>query len=594
MFTHTEKLPSVRFNKHQSIGLAAAIAACMPLPAASAPAGLQVGTNGNNIEVIGNSHATKPLVVGPENLPILTGFFEKQLIGKVSLHVIRTCDTDGSWCSGATSETVQKAIDFANAAHYRSESKIRFVLSDSTDLQDILYWDMMNNNDCKLRGDYSIVNRIEIGMPAESVVHEWGDMPFDMVVDGVVANGEGIVVKEGDLNGDGVEGDEKDASTLCIAWSDEQLQFKTAFADSIQNDYGAVPVFVQNGHGDVKWDADNKVWLANQSSVTPNSSCAGNQINLRNDMSDGGVLTHESGHYLCTRHTFHGRKGYTKEQAKNIITDFVEGSYVGPLDEELIPLDEGFVLKEIFDADGGVVTVDPQNPKITDFLEHYRIEDTPADPGIAMFEEEYGKTGACAIGNDTVDLEVDFPSYGPYVYTFAPDRRNAMSYFFGCAPMRGYQRFTEDQVDKMVATTFHHREPVTTYETVPTWRNHMPSPIPAADSGTSLKWGRSYIEVYRDGYVGKVTVGVDISHPRGGLKIDLISPDGKILPLESPGSNQNKITGDIRTQFVLYEAGLLEGAKLAAGIWELRVAEQNSVSQGNGGSINEWQIQFDD
>jgi Proprotein convertase P-domain len=605
---YIEQLKSINFNKHQSIRLAAVIALAIAIPAFPAQAGFQVGKNGSGAHIVKKfvtkpKYDTKPIV-----LPADTGFNENQVVRIVNLHVIRTCDSDGTWCSGATEETVHKTLDAANAAHYRSHSEIRFALSNTTDLQDTLNWDMMNNNNCKLRSDYSIVQKLVSDPPTNIVAKGGGSVlqggsvnndgfvlsSNNSVVQGVingkvvdvVANGKGIFVTEGDLNGDGVEGDNNDALTLCIAWSPEPMKLKTDFADSIQNDYGAVAVFSQYGHGGVRWDDVNKLWLANKRSVTPNSSTTDNQITLWGNMSDHASFIHESGHYLTLTHTHRGKGGYSKEDVAKIIKSFVEDEK-----NHVIPMEKEFILNETFDRDRQKIKVDPLNPKITDYLVNYPIEDTPPDAGTRVFSEEYGKGGECQIENDTVEVEVTFPSYGgPYTYTFAPNRRNAMSYFKGCFP--GYLRFTEHQVKRMHAATFHHRAAVTTSRMIPTWRNDTTRFIPPATKGKPLKWGRSYIKVDRNEQAGEITVGVDIGHPRGGLTIDLVSPVGKVFHLQKPSDNQNKITGDIRTLFFL-DTAKLEGAMFVKGIWKLRIAEQNSLSQEKGGSINDWQLQFD-
>jgi hypothetical protein len=346
------------------------------------------------------------------------------------------------------------------------------------------------------------------------------------------------------------------------------------YAPFIENTYGAVPVIIQNARG-------------NSSSCFPGAS-----IFIRS-MSNIADFAHESNHYLCIGHPF--PKGvYYKKDVANVIKKYLQAH------PSVDPNNKDFILRETFDADrhGGP---NPDYPEIA-YLSNYPIKDTPPDAGNDIFGEEYGLGEAnwCNIYNKSVDIDVDYKSR-TYTYTIEPDRRNISSYFKTCYP--GYMTMTPDQVKKLHAATEMHRSKVTKFRLVPTWRSSIKVKIPPAGNATP-KPAISYIQVKGSGptinLVSKITVGVDIVHPRGGLQIELWSPNKDVYVLQRPIDNSNVpgflLSGGIKT---LFFQKAISGNTRRNGLWQLRVCEDTRLKKlgdpsgaagpKGEGYINDWQ-----
>lgn len=423
--------------------------------------------------------------------------FQLQTVREVKLHFVTT------YSSGVTRQIIQDTLNNVNAIHYRSDSEVRFIIDENTDLNKVESWD-------------DIWEKIQ--------------------------NGE--------------------------------------YAPFIENSYGAVPVIIREVGGN-------------------NSSCfPGASIFMRN-MSSFVNFGHESNHYLCVGHThpgFPGLKYIYKKDAANIIKTYLQQN------PSVDPNNKDYILRETFDGD---LHGSPNSayPEIA-YLSNYPIEDTPPDAGNDIFAEEYGEEPAwCNIYNKNVDIDVDYMG-SPYTFILEPDRRNISSYFKTCYP--GYMNISPQQVKKLHAAIERHRSKVTTFRRVPTWSNSIDVRIPPAEY-VHPKPAISYIQVEGSGsvinLVDEITIGVDIVHPRGGLHIELWSPDNDIYILQEPNENSNVpgflLSGGIKT---LFFKKAINGNARRNGLWQLRVWEDTLLKKPGDappaagpkgeGYINSWQLQF--
>lgn len=136
------------------------------------------------------------------------------------------------------------------------------------------------------------------------------------------------------------------------------------------------------------------------------------------------LFSHESGHFFHLPHTFYRSTDPIqpiKDADGNVVTSalaqatWVLQEYVTAHPDEQNPL-------KLFDGDADVVG------------------DTPPDLGDGIFEEVHGNTCSDAA---TIDITVQVAGHAK-TYTLAPDRSNAMSYFFRC-PNQQPLNFTPDQ-----------------------------------------------------------------------------------------------------------------------------------------------------
>jgi len=475
------------------------------------------------------------------------GRYEVQQTYVVDVRPVNICDTDGSNCGAAYDSQAIRTFQDTNGLHYRSDSKIRFRLADSTNLNNTLNDDLVNNR-CFLANGISVVQTtIPDGNGGTKTVD-------------VLANNGGTV-QTGDVNNDGkVDGNDNDA--LCIP-NDDPSASDTSTA--MQAYFNAVPVFVKNGHHKVKWDGVNQVWRYYRSSGG-SSSCEGNLINMPRHMGYSNLFSHESGHYLCTPHPFFGYAG--GKPAEQEFLERVSAKVTqAEVDDPASLYDANAFIRSHFDVDVtspfksvGVYLNDPQ----------YQIKDTAVDPGPGLWKEVFGE--ACGLNDNVVAYSVptSLPGLPNLDFSLAPDRRNIMSYFKGCFPEDAH--FSNHQIRRAEGAVKNHRSGVAYGEYVGTWINDENVTIPLKAKADE-HWATSHIKIDDSSSLDraiKIIIGVDIKHPTGGLFIEAVAPDGQVFPLQNPSQNRDQISGDVKTLFYLDA----EGVKLD-GIWKLRVKDEN-------------------
>jgi len=296
--------------------------------------------------------------------------------------VVRTCNDDGTHCSLATQADVQAGLDATNEVHRRSGSGIKFIIDPQTDFN-------------------GFINRT--GLNADCLVPS-----------GVVPE----QVKKQDVNGDG-KIDDADSKLICD--STVPAAERTAFALKYPH---SVVAYARGQARGPKWDPAAGHWTL----AVPSggySSCNGAFVAVRTDFGGGTFFAHESGHYLCSPHTF-GSAPADMLGAAKLIKDYVE--------KNNIDRNNASTVLKIFDPD----------------CSNSKICDTPPDPGPTLFQTVYGDP--CDPAHGTISVTVTFSNNQTKTYVLKPARDNVMSYFKGCPPPAFLQHFTRDQVKQHIAT----------------------------------------------------------------------------------------------------------------------------------------------
>ncbi len=441
------------------------------------------------------------------NRPVLemvnTGYYELQDLYFVDVRPVNICDTDGTNCGAAYDSQSIRTFQDTNGLHYRSDGKIRFRLAESANFTATLNDDLVNN----------------LCFPADGISVTQTTIPDGnggyKTVD-VLANAGGII-QTGDVNSDGnVNGD--DGNALCVPNNDPSAG---DFSTAMQENFNAVPVFVKNGHHKVKWDGSNQVWLYYRS-AGGSSSCEGNLINMPKHMGYSNLFSHESGHYLCTPHTFFGYAG--GKPAEQEFLDRVSAKVsTAETDNPASLYNAQEFIRSHFDAD-----VTSPFKTVGTYLNapQYNIEDTPVDPNGGLWKEVFGEK--CGLNDKMVSYSVptSLPDLPNLDFSLVPDRRNIMSYFKGCFPADAH--FSGHQIRRAEAAVKNHRSVVSYSEYVDTWINPEDVDIPLEAMDGEL-WATSYLKVDASldlERATKIVIGVDIKHPTGGLFIEAIAPDG--------------------------------------------------------------------
>lgn len=355
--------------------------------------------------IIGHAKSNGSIPSGSEsNMGYDTGFAQKYLTKAMKVRVIRLCNDDGSDPGTISSYYIQAGIDEATKILYEtSGANIVYTLDPETNLNECVQ-DTLTNHDCFLNPEY---------------------FPGKDQEDITAADLESLT--ECDLNQDG-ECDKYDTQHLCDT-SKEGIRRK-----SIAYDYvGSIVIFVRGleARRRVKFDEELGHWVFSYPSGGY-SSCAGN-FAVMNSGWWGNLLAHETGHYLCTPHTF-GRRATDVQHAEEQIAAVIDKYNLDPTDKEN-------VLISTYDGDRGKV----------DFLEDHILEDTPPDPGSGLWVNYFGKDHYCDPANDTISVNVN-----GIVYDLQPDRSLIMSYFKGCTGLG--QHWSPDQVDRIELSLRYHRQ----------------------------------------------------------------------------------------------------------------------------------------
>ena len=315
-----------------------------------------------------------------QQTPAATAALAPKYVLKV--FVVRTCNDDGTQCSAATQSQVQAGLDATNEVHRRSGSGIKFVIDSRTDFTGHINRTVLNA-DC-------------------------------LIPTGVVPE----QVKKEDVNSDG-KVDDADSKLVCD--SGPPAAERTAFALKFPH---SVVAYARGQARNPKWDAAAGHWtLAIPSGGY--SSCNGAFVAVCTDFGGGTFFAHESGHYLCSPHTFGSAPADVPATAK-AIKDYVEKNNVNR--------DDATAVLKLFDPDCG-------NAKVCD---------TPPDPGPTLFKAVYGDP--CDPAHGIVNVSVTFSDNKVKTYALKPARDNVMSYFKSCPPPAFDQHFTKDQVKQHIAT----------------------------------------------------------------------------------------------------------------------------------------------
>ncbi len=147
----------------------------------------------------------------------------------------------------------------------------------------------------------------------------------------------------------------------------------------------------------IVWNTDDKPNHWQLKFATGGSSSAlGYYINMPGSFGNDALLAHEVGHYLHNHHTFSGANPKAVAEAAKFIADYLTKH----------PTGDGL---KVFDGDG--------------------VQDTPSDPGTAIFTTVHGNHCLPDKGAVTVPVKT---AAGTKNFMLAPDRANVMSYFKGC------------------------------------------------------------------------------------------------------------------------------------------------------------------
>jgi hypothetical protein len=310
------------------------------------------------------------------NGPVLNVPQVTQLLPKYSLNVlvVRTCNDDGSHCTTATQAETQSSLDSTNTIHQRSGSGIKFVLDPQNDFTATVNNTLLNT-DC-------------------------------IVPSGVVP--------------ENITDPKEDKDKVCDT-TQPALQ-RTAYALLFPH---SLVVFARGQAQGAAFDKAAGHWTI----AVPTggySGCDSNFVVMRKNFagSDPTSFAHESGHYLCSPHTF-SHAPTTVADAATIIRDYVE--------KNKIDRNNATLVLRVFDADWNVP-----------------IHDTPPDPGDGLFAKVNGNK--CDPNKPTVSVPVTFSDHKTKTYVLKPARDNIMSYFKGCPPPAFKQHFTPDQVKRHIAT----------------------------------------------------------------------------------------------------------------------------------------------
>jgi hypothetical protein len=303
---------------------------------------------------------------GPGSQPPLA-YFPKYV---VKVLVVRTCDDDGTHCSTVTQAQAQAGLDATNLIHQRSNSGIKFVLDPQSNFTGFINRTALNA-DCVV--------------PAGVVPEQVTDPSID--------------VKQ-----------------VC----DKTVPFSERTAYALQFPQSIV-AFTRGQGGTAVFDKDAGHWTVT-TSAGGYSSCDMAFVVLAPNFGAGTFFAHESGHYLCTPHTFSERPKDVPGAAK-IIREYVE--------QNNIDRNSPKAVLKVFDGDWTA-----------------KIYDTPPDAGDELFSTVNGNK--CDPNKGTVSVPVTFSNNQTKTYVLQPARDNVMSYFKACATFD--HRFTHDQVQTHIAT----------------------------------------------------------------------------------------------------------------------------------------------
>lgn len=335
----------------------------------------------------------------------------KTVITPVTGHVLKvlvvtTCNDDGTLCSSAPNGNIMSGIYRTNLIYKNSNSKIKFVLDPRSNVQG----EFTNN-----MKDFINTNTINNTYLNQDCIIPSGVIP------------EKITKK--DVNNDGKFNSE-DVKLVCDPTM--RRAARTAYALNYPD---AVVVFARGNPIEAKYDEAAGHWYIAKA-TGGSSGCGSSYINMPFDFdSFGNLFAHESGHYLCSPHTFRAAP-QTVEDAAKIIKDYIIKKHITNI------ADTGAVLR-VFDFDAG-----------------FNIYDTPPDPGTALFKIQYGdeckKFPKGSSEYKGIQIPVYFSPKVQKTYVLSPNRENIMSYYKGCGSDFSFH-FTLDQNKRheMAISTYH-------------------------------------------------------------------------------------------------------------------------------------------
>lgn len=277
---------------------------------------------------------------------------------------------------------------------------------------------------------------------------------------------------------------------------DDSADAREAYALAPDRQDKLVVFFRRGGNG--AFSCHTCHFVAMPDSISPSSS----------PVPGHNLLGHEVGHYFWNDHTFLGSRPTTLTAVQDEIRAYVAKGNAKS---------DGL---QVFDADRS------------------RVSDTPPDPGELFWQTMKGSECGVGLGDDTHSFKVDFKDgQPPYSYTFAPDRRNIMSYFQHCLAL----------------------DP------------HTASPDQKSVAATSISnWNRGPL-------VGKDATFLDYKNPplSTSWRFNWDPGLGSIVPVSTPTWKFMFITRGTRADYILFDEGtflfdfdVLGGGQVSTSTWD--------------------------
>jgi hypothetical protein len=347
---------------------------------------------------------------------------QNYLLRAVKVRPVLLCNDDGSDSGALTMSQFQDGLAKANEVLESSNANVVYIPDPETDLGSCVH-DSLANYDCFLKPEL---------FPGKSQLE---------ITESDLA---GLTVC--DLNQDGKCNDD-DVNHLCDTNKQGVRRMNLSY-DHIGN----IAVFIRGktqARRRVQFDEALGHWIFKYPSGGY-SSCAGNYA-VMNSGWWGNLLAHETGHYLCSPHTF-SRPPTDDQNAAETIVAVIDKYNLDPNNKEN-------VLISTFDGDRNSVDI---------LVGTHVIEDTPPDPGPTLWEAHFGDGNACVPENESIPITVnDFGS--PITYVLQPDRSLIMSYFKGCTALG--QHFSPDEVERIDLSFSHHRKHLVNADVVQCYDN---------------------------------------------------------------------------------------------------------------------------